>query len=180
MNGGQAWIIAGGTGTGKTTFNKNAAKQVHPSSLLVYDVNNEYSEFGQSAINPEKIDFEGFAKMSIQVRNAFMIFEEATSFINRQGANQFLRKGLVAKRHRGNTLFFVFHSLRFIPLDILDLCNYMVIFKTNDTIDKVDTRFQNEAISSAFARIKNSPMLFDEQSGRKFSPHEIVPLQAYT
>jgi DNA helicase HerA-like ATPase len=177
MQGGIAFIVAGGTGTGKTTVVKNALQKIHPEARLVFDNNKEYTGIYDKPFDP---DFKRFALAASKVRNAAIVFEEATIFLKRQGVGEHTIKVLVEKRHRNNIIFLVFHSLRLVPLDIMDLCNYMVILKTNDSVESVERRFNNEIISNAFNEIKNSPMLFNPSANKHYSPHKIISLQAYT
>ncbi len=151
---GKAIIIVGGTGAGKTTWVKTKLKKVDKKSILLYDVNNEYKEFTDGSSLP---DFDDFSNRATRVSNAVIVFEEATIFLSNQGSNKNVRDILVRKRHTNNTIFLVFHSLRAVPRNIFDLCNYVVLHKTNDNVDLIDNRFDMPELTDMFTRIKNAP-----------------------
>jgi hypothetical protein len=172
---GTAWIIVGGTGTGKTTFTKNALTKIHPAARMVFDINNEYPELYNVPFNP---DFNKFTLAATKVKNAFIVFEEATMFLRRQGVGENVINILVRKRHTNNTVFLIFHSLRLVPRDLLDLCNFIVIHKTNDEIDTLENKLPKNVIDS-YLRIKAADRIPIPNSDKFYSPHEIIPLQAY-
>jgi DNA helicase HerA-like ATPase len=169
--GGKAFIIVGGTGMGKTTFTKKCLEKVNPKARLVYDVNNEYREL----INYPLMKFDEFCNLTTRTKNAFIVYEEATIFLNNRSSNSLLIDILVRKRHTNNTIFLVFHSLRSVPRYIFDLCNYCVLHKTNDNENLVENRFENETLTKSFLAIRKTPMLWAE-NGKQYSPHLIVNL----
>lgn len=168
--GGKAFIIVGAPGMGKTTFVKNILKRVHPGTIWLYDVNNEYTEI----INQPLLDFDVFCKEAMKKRESILVFEEATIFLSNKGSNNELKNILVRKRHTHNTILLVFHSLRYVPKYLLDLCNYMALYKTNDPEEKA-IELGNENILNAYREIKSAPMLKNDV-GREYSPHKIVTL----
>lgn len=149
---GKAIICVGGTGKGKTTFVKSRLRKVNKNAIHLYDVNNEYTEFYKGKFTT----FETFTEKAAKITNAVIVFEESTIFFSHTGSSQTIREILVRKRHTQNTIIFVFHSLRQIPRFIIDMCNYMVIFKTNDNAELVEKRFDNEVITSAYNRVKEN------------------------
>lgn len=169
---GAAYIVCAATGMGKTTWVKSKLANVHVDARLVYDVNAEYTDL----YNGEFLeDFEDFAKLGTTVKNSMIVYEEATAFLSNKGGNRYLRKTLVAKRHDGNVIFLVFHSLRAIPRDLYDLCNYVVLFKTSDIEQMVKTRFDNDALTSEFLRLQKAPMIVTD--GHEHSPYSIIKIQ---
>ena len=151
--GGQSVIIVGGTGVGKTTFIKERLKKVHPKALLLYDVNNEYTDI----IKAPLIDFKKFTEIATRVKNGVIVFEEATIFLNNKGSNADLYDILVRKRHTNNTIFLVFHSFRFIPSYIYNLCNRVIVFKTNDPRTLVDSKFNDENLTVVYDVVNAGP-----------------------
>lgn len=153
---GKSIIIAGGTGTGKSTFvEERLSKVPNKKNIHLYDVNNEniykpyvYEPFGS---------FEKFSKRGKSLIDSVIVFEEATIFLSNRGTNDDLRNILVRKRHTNVTVFLVFHSLRTVPRWIYDLSNYIILFKTNDNEKLIETRFENELLTDCFLRVqKNS------------------------
>lgn len=150
---GKATILAGGTGTGKTSFMKERLDNINPGSLFLYDVNQEYRDYYKKPL----IKFDQFAEQSSKIRNGVIVYEEATIFLSNRGSNDYIREVLVKKRHQNNTIFFIFHSMRAVPRWVYDLCNYVVLFKTNDSESVIENRFENELLTETFRRVqKNS------------------------
>jgi hypothetical protein len=173
MLGGKAVIVVGGTGMGKTTLNKYYLRQVNKECIWLYDVNNEYTEF----VPPNYVlpKFDVFCEKASKLSQAVMLFEEATIFLSNKGSNRILIDILVRKRHTQNVIFLVFHSLRFVPKYLLDLCNLMVLLKTNDP-EHVVKAFEHEALLNAYTELKKSPMLLNKELGKYYSPHKFVKL----
>lgn len=172
MIGGKGIIVVGGTGMGKTTFNKNCLRQVSKDVINIYDVNNEYPEFlPENYVLPK---FHEFCAHATTLRQCIIVYEEATIFLSNKGSNEMLIEQLVRKRHTENTYFLVFHSLRAVPKYLLSLCNIIVLHKTNDPLDIVE-KFGHDKLTKAFLEIKNAGMLKSE-SGRLYSPMKIIEI----
>jgi hypothetical protein len=149
----RAQLIVGATGTGKTTEVKRLLSKVaNKNAIFIYDVNNEYKDFYPY----EFIDFSEFIEQMTRVKKGVMVFEESTIFLSNRNCNRLLVDILVRKRHTGNYIFLCFHSLRSLPKYVLDLCNYITLFHTNDSIGFVDSTFKNELVTNAFIEVQNN------------------------
>lgn len=175
-------IVVGGTGTGKTEKVKSLLRTVHPDARLVYDVNGEYIDLYNK---PFIEDIDVFIRTAKNVRNAVIVFEEATIFFsNKGGSDKETKSILVRKRHTNNTPIFVFHTLRSIPRDIFDLSNIVIIHKTEDTESTITDKFENPAFTEAFLEIKNADWIdsgkIDEYTKEKifYSPHKVFNLRS--
>lgn len=128
-------LVIGMTGQGKSRFTKAA---IDDKRCFVYDVQNEYDflEF-EKPTDPPKERARYFGDMNIFLnkvetrRNCTIVFEEATAFLKGQIGKR-LTNIIISKRHTQNNLFFIFHSINSVPPAIFDLCNWVVLFKTND------------------------------------------------
>ena len=164
---GQSIIIVGTNGTGKTTYIKERLKNVNKSSLLLYDVNNEYGKIYDQPF----VKMEEFLGQATKVNNHVIVFEEATIFFSNRSTDKEMRELLVRRRHTKNMLFLVFHSIRSVPRDIMDMSNYLVLKYTNDSPKFIERKFENEAIDEAVLKLKST-----NKSGDPF--HTIlVPLK---
>jgi ABC-type dipeptide/oligopeptide/nickel transport system ATPase component len=153
MTGG-AELIIGATGTGKTTKIKHYLSLIpNKKAIQIYDINNEYKEFYNKPLE----DFEVFIDRQTRTKKAVMVFEEATIFLSNRTCNRQLVDLLVRKRHTGNYIFLCFHSLRSLPKYVLDLCNYITIFHTNDSIGFVESTFKNDKLTEGFLQVQRSP-----------------------
>ena len=140
----KAFIIVGQTGTGKSTVAKSLLSQVYSDKVLVYDVQGEYSEFNddENVIKSDTCTFDEFLEMAENARGKMILFEEASIFFNARSSDLRMIKMLVDKRHHNNVLILVFHSLRKVPNHILDLCNYLLLLPTNDSLEVVKRKFE--------------------------------------
>lgn len=152
---GKAFLIVGGTGRGKTSFIAKCLTKVNRNAIALFDVNNEpvYKPF----ITGPLPTIEEFTEKTARLSNAVIVYEEATIFFSNRSSNDFLRSILVRKRHTCNTVFLVFHSLRTIPRYVYDLCNYVVLYKTNDSRSLVEGKFNDERLTACFDRVMSAP-----------------------
>jgi len=149
-----AQLIVGATGTGKTTEVKRLLSKVpNKKAIFIYDVNNEYSAFYPY----EFVDFQEFIELMTRVKKGVMVFEESTIFLSNRSCNMLLVDLLVRKRHTGNYIFLCFHSLRSLPKYVLNLCNYITLFHTNDSAGFIDNTFQNNLLTQAFIEVQKNP-----------------------
>jgi DNA helicase HerA-like ATPase len=157
----KAFIFVGATGTGKTTdVKKSILDKVGKDNLFIFDVNNEYNAYYSKTLLP----FDTFAETATQIRNGVILFEEATIFLSNRGSNEYLRDILVRKRHAKNIIVLVFHSFRSIPRYIFDLCNYVVIHKTNDNPDLIEQKFNHSGLTALFKEVAASPNKYEKRT----------------
>lgn len=151
----KAHLVVGMTDTGKSTYIKNLLKTVpNKKSLLIYDINNEYSEF----IEGKRIlDFKEFALLASVVKNSIIVFEEATIFLDgRFKTDLLVQKVLTLKKHRKNYIFLVFHSLADVPGYVYRLSNYLTLFKTNDLSDITAKQLKDYRLKNYIEKLRQS------------------------
>ena len=149
-------IIVGATNTGKSTLVKSLIKRANKSALFIYDVNNEYKDFFPYPF----VDFETFINSATRIKNAVLVIEEATIFLNNRGSCDALKEILVRKRHTNVAIFLVFHSMRSIPRYIYELSNYITIFKTNDSADMTAKELKDSRIEKIMLDVRNNKNKF--------------------
>lgn len=159
MAGGNAktWIVVGATGEGKSEFvKKTLLPRFKNFDKCLFDVNNEYTAFENQIKGFPKID--EFISIAQKRTNTLFLFEEATAFFNNRIVAQNMIEILVRKRHANNFYIIVFHSLRSIPVQLFEFCNYLVLYKTNDRADMVLSKYKdNPEIIEAFEKVQKTP-----------------------
>ena len=150
-------VLVGATGTGKTTTACELLKGFNNRQNLIFDVNNEEKYKPFKNIWNKNFDFKNFVISANLQKNTDIVFEEATIFFSHSGSTENIKKLLVQKRHTNNILIFNFHSLRQVPLFILDFCDLLILGKTIDNYRNIETKFaQFEDIFEAFNIVQNS------------------------
>lgn len=152
---GFACINVGRTRTGKTTLSKSLvvdyirSNGMDYSNVYIYDVNKEYYDYYKEPFVP----YNEFINNIKDVTNSFILIEEATIFFNVKATDKLIQEMLVRKRHTNNIIYLNFHSIRAIPRYVFDLVNYVTIFKTNDTLEVVKTKYDDARFLKAFTAV---------------------------
>lgn len=165
-----AFMIIGMTGQGKSDFVKNLIKG-KPSHI--FDINNEY-HYPRINVdaqgNKARVQFsEGEAKLitrhilmeedkfiseCVAKKKTYCVFEDATGFFNGKIPSN-LKRMIVGKRHTENVYLFLFHSIQDAPPALVRLCNYVVLFKTNDEFPTIEKRYAK--LVSPFVKLQSAP-----------------------
>ena len=153
-------LIIGMTQQGKSRYTKSligynekgepisdAAKR----NCFVFDVNNEYPwlpmERPDENLKQSRFfgDFEIFVNKCEIKRNNNIVFEEATGYLTGNIGRRMV-KLIIGKAHTKNNYFCLFHSINSVPEAIIQVCNYVVLFKTMDEVNNLDKhmRFLNK------------------------------------
>ena len=147
--------VIGHTGQGKSTWVREFIKE---KRQYVFDVNNEYKDLPldhtiSQAMRNTDLDKKRFIKNCSMVRNTNCVFEDATGFLRGKIEDDFA-KLLAAKRHTGNNYILLFHSINRLPPEIMEMANYLILFKTVDNVDVVKKKFRNETLTSKFLTLQ--------------------------
>jgi ABC-type oligopeptide transport system ATPase subunit len=145
-------LVVGFSGCGKTTYTKELLKRKPKNMpLVIYDINQEY----QKEYPEPFIDFEQFLQNVVELRNTYMIFEEATIFFDSHNTADEMKDLLVRARHTGNIIQLNFHSFSSIPKYIKNLIDYITIFNTGDTEKDVTDKFGKGKIYEGFLEVRS-------------------------
>lgn len=149
------FLIVGHTGHGKSTLVK---KMVEGKRLYVFDVNNEYPLLPvDHVIKPRfrhtAMDMKKFVSVCERLKHYNVVFEDSTGFLRGKQSADFMRL-IIAKRHTNNNYFLIFHSLNRVPPELMELCNYLFLFKTNDYEDIVRRKFDDDRIVNAMLSVQ--------------------------
>lgn len=146
-------IIVGMPGTGKSTFVFEILDRIpNKKTIFVYDVENEYKKYFPYPL----LDFNEFINKITPIKKAVIVFEESTIFLSNRSFNQQVQRLITQKRHTGNYLLFIFHSVRAIPYYIYDSADYLTLFKTNDTVELINYRFRDRNVNNAWHEVNNN------------------------
>jgi hypothetical protein len=135
-----SFAIIGAQGHGKTTSVKEILRKT-PHRKFIFDVNREYTEFKNSASGI--LDPDEFTEKATTLNNSVIVFEEATIFFGKGSKNKNIRNLLVRKRHTNNLIIFVFHNVRSVPMEIMSLCDFLILHKTKDNKEYISRYFKD-------------------------------------
>lgn len=125
--------IIGMRGQGKSTFIKN---MIEGQPNYVFDFQQEYNEFNHAP----HIDRDLFIKECMSYTDTFCIFEEATGFFSGRISADTDRM-ILSARHSNNRYIFCFHSITSVPPRIMNMLNFVVLFKTADEPSAVKRKY---------------------------------------
>lgn len=147
-------LVIGHTGEGKSTWLK---KFILNKKQYIFDVNNEYNLPDDLQVRPQMrnrdLNVNRFLGICKNLRNYNVCFEDATGFLRGKQQKE-LSQLIVSKRHTGNNYIFLFHSINRVPPELMEISNYIILFKTNDNIDMINRKFKNEKIDNAFLQLQ--------------------------
>jgi hypothetical protein len=131
---GKVFIVCGERGSGKTSW----MRQLVQKSKLPYYVYDFHGDW-----NVQLTSMEDFVAACNKAKNCIFVYEDATSYISTGSVKQTFRRALARSRGQGVTILLVFHSLRLIPLDLFEMANYLVLFRTKDQFERIEKRFED-------------------------------------
>lgn len=146
------FLIIGGAGMGKSPFVQQFIKD---RRCFVNDVQNEYGKRTKYAgqipialsdnINDNRSryigdNFDKYVALCRNKRNTVCVFEEATAFLHGRTESPVVSL-LIGRYHTGNNYLLLFHSVNSVPPRPYELCNYIVLFKTNDERKYIEKKF---------------------------------------
>jgi hypothetical protein len=149
------YIVVGNTGRGKSSICEEIIKKgiAEKLSPIIYDPNAEWKKY--TGAKPF-VYFDDFIKPLVNAKDKIMLFEEATIYLSNRGNNPYLKELVVKKRHNNNTIILNYHSLRSVPTYLLDFCNYLILFKTNDKPYFIEREFRGfDEIINSFIYLNN-------------------------
>lgn len=160
-------LLIGMTGTGKSPFIRNYSKD---KNLFLFDIQNEWGNRPKYPdLTPDNLsdnwkdnrsrhiecDEKKFIWQCSQKRNTICVFEDATAFMEGK-TDKDLRRLLVSKLFTGNVYILVFHCIMAVPPRVMQLSDYVVLFKTNDEDYQVENKFPS--IYPYFIKLKSMPI----------------------
>lgn len=161
------YIVCGAPGMGKSPFIRSLIGT--QNRCLVFDIANEYGTRvkypGQVPVNLSNNtndlrsrysgdNLEQFIKLCSNKRSTICVFEEATGFFQGMTSKQTTRL-IINRYHTGNTYCFIFHSINSIPPRIMEIANFVILFKTNDEAETVYRKYSR--LAAQFDHLQTEP-----------------------
>ncbi len=144
------YAIIGRKKAGKTTLAKSLVKAISAPKLLVYDKNAEWG-FPHRTM-PDFLD------IATKARGTVIVIEDAGIFFGTTSRHGQLLDILTAARHTRNTCILLFHSLRQLPLYVLEQLDGVFILHTSDVAERVESRFADfPDIVGAYTKVSETP-----------------------
>jgi hypothetical protein len=166
-------LICGGTGQGKSHYTNtnllfNEVKKIggkdyyfrsaRSRNQYIFDINNEYQIPDDLTLSPicrhVACDDKVFTENCKRLRNTNIVFEDASGFLRGKQSKEIARL-IVQRRHVNNNYIILFHSINRIPPELLEYCNYFILFKTGDNLKDIDNKFKNPLINQMFLTLKD-------------------------
>lgn len=141
-------INIGARGEGKSSLTKRYMrlfkKKLPGNVAAVYDVQNEYkSKDTPELTDEEQKDVEIWLNKVFAFRQSFIVIEEATAHFSYRSSGKILKSMCINARHSQNWIILNFHSFRSVPNDLLELCDAVNAFNTEDNLDPAKKKFKN-------------------------------------
>lgn len=125
-------IFVGKRGTGKTT----KAQKFVRSLQMPYEVYDYHGDWKRPLMEKDK-----FVESCLTAKNKTYVFEDASGFFSKGGVTMKMLQCLARSRNANVCIVLCFHSLRLIPLDILDMSDLIVLHNTNDNPEAISRKF---------------------------------------
>lgn len=166
-------LVIGMTGEGKTSVIK---KNLEGKNVLVFDVNDEWHDcdFDTRKKRARFIgDHEDYLDLCLKRKNTNCVFEDATGFIS-ANTTKAMNKVLVKKRHLKNNNIFFFHSINSVPPRMLEMCNFVYLFKTGDVEKVVEKKYPK--LHNAFVKVQSLPRIEKKPNEPTIQPYVFLKL----
>lgn len=136
-------VLVAEMGRGKSTEAKNIVESFLHKDLYVYDVQGQYKQYPNNKIKGLPT-MEQFLQIVESVKNSVIVFEEATIFFSNKGRVEEIINLLVSNFHSKNVIVFIFHSLRSVPVEIMDYIHFLHLWHTNDRVTLIRNKFKDD------------------------------------
>lgn len=160
-------LVLGAGGTGKSTYIHQLIKTEPRPKTIIYDTDAN-PHYAQYPIIPKEyatrwkkgiariIDVdsqEAYGYLS-ECKDTFIVLEDCTKYLPSEKPPKWVRKLMFSAKQKNNDTLFAFHS--FGQCDSLFMCNcdWLVLFKTGEKIERFSRIPMQEKIEAAYSRIR--------------------------
>lgn len=130
-------------GRGKSTEAFNIVESFLHKDLYVNDIQGQYKKYPNNKIKG-RCTTDQFIQIVQNVKNSVIVFEEATAFFSNKGREEAVIELLISNYHSKNVIIFVFHSLRTVPVEIMDHIQFLILWHTNDRVTLIKNKFKDD------------------------------------
>lgn len=135
-------LIVGGRGTGKTTY----LERICPKNSTVVEL------FITDRYNGNEYRRIAYDKLTLKdCVNTTLIIEDATQICAANSTRQ-VKQIIVSSKQLGSDVFIVFHSVNFIPVFVLAMFDYLVLFDSEPAGKKPALQPYAEKINAVLRR----------------------------
>ncbi len=184
-------ILTGWRGCGKTSKSRKLLQNVprvlwvmttdHPSFRDIRILTDEQLAVWTSDIeghvrvvsnNPKKT----FAAINKHVWNASIVYEDAKKYIPPHLPDD-IRNGITDSKQHNNDLYFQFHSLRRVPVEIYEDADYLTMFKSSDAQEDGVKKIPKQAWPVHARVMADTREVVDTYGEGKIGPHLTIELE---
>lgn len=149
-----AIAVAGGRGTGKTTFTQGVVEKTKKPRVLVMDTfyhpmyQSQYAQIQDQELGTNwkgKRHYSGsdfdhmLSQIEHKLKNSLIIFEDAGKYID-ENPQKAVRRIVLDSKQRNNDVLFMFHSVAEIPKKFFRWLDFLELFKTQERIEEQKSR----------------------------------------
>jgi hypothetical protein len=167
---GKLVLIIGGANQGKSYYTKQQLNENPKTPCFVYDVQGAYGNTSTKEndiimslpLNPKGDESRcrwygeptDFLNIATRRRKTNIVIEEATIFFEGKTQKE-MRRLMVDRFHHKNNIFIMFHSINAANPRILEMSDYIVLFKTGDDANTIKRKYGK--LLEPFLKLKQMP-----------------------
>ncbi len=129
-------LVIGQRRIGKTTTIKKMLKFFN-TDKYIFDLRCEYYKDGFD------MTIDEFISLTQLVRDSCIVFEESTIFF-KSSVSKKMRDILTGASHNRNVIFLAFHSYRAVPIEILELVDFIIGMRTKDRMTLLEEKYKDD------------------------------------
>jgi hypothetical protein len=139
----KAFVLVAEKGRGKSTEAFRIVDSFTKKDLYVWDKQGQYKKYKNNKIKGLP-SIEQFLQIVANVKDAVIVFEESTIFFGNKSRSEIVVDLLISNYHTKNVIIFIFHSLRSVPVEIMDFVDFIRLYHTNDRATLINNKFKDD------------------------------------
>ncbi len=160
-------LVIGAGGTGKSTYIHQLIQTEPRPKTIIYDTsaNPHYAAYPiikkEDATRWKKgicriidVEYEECYAILAQCSDTFIVLEDCTKYLGSKNPPKFARNLLFSAKQKQNDLLMTFHGFKTCDELYMNNCDWLIVFKTGEKIDRMTTIPMAEAVNEAYNRVK--------------------------